>query len=145
MFREFPVKSKGKLLFGFLPDEEVLELLKYEGVEVIWNLTAEHVDLAETEKLYCSEVFCAKIPDYHAPVDEALFMQQLDLIVNSLANGKKVYVHCLAGRGRTGMALASIAVRMCGIGAEESLEMAKYHCGGPENEMQKDFVRALVK
>jgi protein-tyrosine phosphatase len=81
------------------------------------------------------------IPDFGVP-DEAHMEAILDTIDGATATGQAVYVHCLAGVGRTGTAVGCYLVRH-GAGGEDALRQvaALLGDGSPETEAQRQFVR----
>jgi protein tyrosine/serine phosphatase len=88
-----------------------------------------------------------KIPvDHLVPSDDAIRLV-LDEIDRALADGKPVYLHCWAGRGRTGVIVGCYLVRS-GLSGEEALnEIArlrrheKNEYPSPEAEMQRNIIR----
>lgn len=140
MLNKFPT-IRGELYFGPIPDDKTLYELKNEGVTIIWNLGYELFDIAEIEIGCGFWVFEAKISDYNTPLHHQNFKNQLLTICSSLACGYKVFVHCMGGRGRTGMALALIAKIFNGVNSDEALALAKEYCDGPEVDKQIEYVR----
>ena len=66
----------------------------------------------------------------------------LDSIDASLAAGEVVYVHCLAGIGRTGTVIGCYLVRH-GLSGEEALARVEALRGaGPETPEQRELVRS---
>ena len=67
--------------------------------------------------------------DHEPPSFESLSMA-VDFIDREVRARKPVLVHCLAGEGRTGCALAAYMVRVKGLGADEA--MAKVREAKPQ-------------
>ncbi len=77
----------------------------------------------------------------------------LDLIDDSLRDGRKIYLHCWGGIGRTGTTVGCYLVRQ-GRSAEEALHQlaawwqavpkSRYHPHSPETREQVNFIRAWV-
>jgi ADP-ribosylglycohydrolase/protein-tyrosine phosphatase len=67
---------------------------------------------------------------HHLPIrdmdipDDLMLQTILDTMENDIANGKRVYVHCWGGHGRTGTVVGSWLVRQ-GMSAEEALDQIK--------------------
>jgi protein-tyrosine phosphatase len=134
--------SSGTLFISPLPDKTELE--SFEKFDIIWNLT-DNESYADFEKEYAHHVYLGNIKDYDIPKDTQKFEHQLSLIINCLRLGGSVLIHCLAGHGRTGMALACVLIGMEYISAETAIKQTNKLCNGPETEDQKEFVRRYAK
>jgi len=133
----------GLIHFGSYPVYQTLKSLKENKVEVIWNLAAELKNIFETEiKLFPFSIH-TPIEDFGIPDSPEQFLSDLDKICNYLIDAKNIYVHCYGGHGRTGIALATLAMRILKIRAEEGLSLAQANCDGPEVDTQKEFVKTL--
>ena len=72
--------------------------------------------------------------------------QILDVIDASLDEGKKVYVHCLAGIGRTGTVVGCWLVRHGRTGEQALAQITNWrlqaylHPSSPETPWQRDYV-----
>jgi protein-tyrosine phosphatase len=147
---------EGVLLAGPYPaarDEETtrarLRALLAAGVAVFVDLTEEgerpsYLDILRDEAARAGRGavhYRLAIPDFGVP-DEAHMAAILDTIDGAIAAGQAVYVHCLAGVGRTGTAIGCYLVRQ-GAGGEEALRRvaALLGDGSPETEAQRRFVR----
>lgn len=128
------------VFFGPCPLEDIYPMLKDEDVSVIWNLAEELSDVAEKEKRHFEHVIHTKIPDFSIPKSKEEFLSDLESVFDFAVSGRIIFVHCLGGRGRTGMALAALAMYLNGLSAEKALGFAHKNCGGPEMECQKDFI-----
>jgi len=135
--------SAGRLYSGHFPETNELLRLKKIPIDCLWNLTSEMRESVTQQREYISDVLCAEIKDYSVPSNIVMFTSQLNYIVSCLKQNKRVFVHCMGGRGRTGLALACIQV-VLGINPEEALSQVKEHCNGPELEIQRSFVRNLT-
>lgn len=136
-------EAKTLILFGPIPSEQTLEYLLKKDVALIWNLMAECSGVADLEKNFFI-VINSKIEDFSIP-DRSEFLHDLDLVCDYLKEGKNIYIHCLGGHGRTGMALAALGMRLARMTAEEALNFSQHNCHGPETEIQKDFILNLTR
>ncbi|MBR0656628.1 protein-tyrosine phosphatase family protein [Plastoroseomonas arctica] len=85
------------------------------------------------------------IPDYQVPEPEALRLVLGSMLVAmTTAPDAAYHIGCLAGLGRTGLALACLA-RMSGIAGDPVLWVrANYHPKAVENPAQEAFVRGFT-
>src|SRR5271166_175773 len=141
LLKRLPTPS-GELYHGPMPDLGVLEELEEQGFDAIWNMGKELRPIIAIEQHYVPLVLHGDVPDYGTPKDIGHFVGQLQKIVGMLRAGKKIYLHCHGGVGRTSLALASIKV-MFGSSAEAALKSAYNAAGGPETKSQIEFVRRL--
>lgn len=61
----------------------------------------------------------------HVPLSNKQLHQAANFIHDSLTKGKKVYVHCRAGKGRSAMAVAAYLIKYKGKTAEEAAQIIK--------------------
>jgi protein-tyrosine phosphatase len=83
-------------------------------------------------------------PDYALPTDRAAMRQAL-VEAWERAERERVEVGCMGGRGRTGTALACLAV-LDGVPAEQAVEYVRqnYHPDAVETAEQSQFVAAFA-
>jgi protein-tyrosine phosphatase len=83
-------------------------------------------------------------PDYGLPADPPAMRRAL-VEAWERADRERVEVGCMGGRGRTGTALACIAV-LDGVPADQAVEYVRrhYHPDAVETEEQRQFVAAFV-
>lgn len=87
-----------------------------------------------------------KIPVDHLAPEEGAIRTVLDAIDGALADGKPVFLHCWAGRGRTGVIVGCYLVRngLSGREALEEIARMRSHLEGehpsPEAETQRKIV-----
>jgi len=60
------------------------------------------------------EAFLYEIMDMHAPSDPKSFKQLIGYLAKSILAGKRVYMGCIGGHGRTGLVLAALVTYMTG-------------------------------
>jgi hypothetical protein len=83
-------------------------------------------------------------PDFRLPVDPA-YARKVLIEAWHRSEGERVEVACRGGRGRTGTALACIAV-LDGVPAEEAVAFVRehYHPRAVETPWQRRFVRRFT-
>jgi hypothetical protein len=158
----------GRLLAGEYPSlpyapedtRRRLDAFLEAGFMVFINLTWEgEVEdyaplLQERAVYYGIHVECMRFPigDFGLP-KAAVMKDILDAIDRALEQGKKVYVHCYAGIGRTGTTVGCFLVRRGHSGQQALQELAAWwrgvpksarHPNSPETAQQKKFVLQWV-
>ena len=120
-----------------------LDSIRRQGIDAIVNLCAEYCDLHEIEKDSGFEVYYLPVRDDHAP-DPAEVDKALEWLDEAIYVGKKVFVHCRLGIGRTGTFITSYLLRR-GFGlklAERALKRARV---SPTSFSQWRFLRKYDK
>jgi len=147
--------------FGSYPTQEQIFELEDWGVDVIINLTS---DTERKITLYTTkvDVIQLSIPDHGIPKDNIEFCRLVVKLCDMIENGKKIYIHCKAGHGRSGVLVAAILCLKYSITPDDSFYLTtKYHStrlkhakrpkmntywkakGSPQTTEQKDFVRLI--
>ena len=138
--KRFPTRI-GHLYSGCSPDSITLNFIRNNKFHIIWNLAKELKYLVNIESEYVPYVLFGDIADYSIPESNEYFTKQLNRVRAALIFEEKIFVHCLAGHGRTGMALACIKMQLDVCSPQEALDASYEHCSGPENEKQINFVK----
>ena len=120
-----------------------LDFLKASGVDAIMNLCAEYCDLHQIESGQGFEVFHLPVEDEETPQMQALDAA-LDWLDECIYLGKKVYVHCHYGIGRTGTVISAYLLRR-GLGSRTVNKKLKKMRSRPSNYSQWQLVRAIGK
>jgi protein-tyrosine phosphatase len=120
-----------------------LDHLKAAGIDAIMNLCAEYCDLHDIESGHGFEVYYLPIEDEETPQLQALD-KALDWLDESIYLGKKVYVHCRYGIGRTGTIISSYLLRR-GLGSKLVKQKLKKMRSRPANFYQWWLVRKIGK
>ncbi len=120
-----------------------LESIKEQGVDAIVNLCAEYCDLHEIEKDSGFQVYYLPIRDDHAP-DPMEVEKALEWLDEAIYLGKKVFVHCRLGIGRTGTFITSYLLRR-GFGLKLAEKQMKKARSTPTSFSQWRFLRKYDK
>lgn len=133
----------GLLYYGPALSHEVTNTIP--KLDIIWSLLEGNGYYYEEDFKTNKKILNSPIEDYYIPLSIKKFDNDLQVICNYLQDKKTVYVHCYAGHGRTGIALACLFIKYLGYSAEEALKNTEKLCNGPEREVQKEFVRDYEK
>jgi hypothetical protein len=120
-----------------------LDSLKAQGVRAILNLCAEFTDLHAIEAAHGFEVYHLPIEDEAIP-DLAELEKALDWLDEATYLGRKVFVHCRHGVGRTGTVLNAYLLRR-GLGHRRAWLMLRPLRSQPANFRQWRLVRRYGK
>jgi hypothetical protein len=153
----------GRLLAGEYPaqfNEEVtrkrLDALIEAGFDLFIDLTrpnetwSYHQTLREEAEAHGVKATPLPFPigDFGVPTPEQM-NSILDAIDEGLQAGRKIYLHCLGGIGRTGTTVGCYLVRQGKSGADalsqlsdwwRSVPKSRYHRRSPETAAQVDFI-----
>jgi len=126
-----------------LDTRKAFEFFKDENIDVVITLTESPLNLALVEE-FGLEYHHLPIRDFAAPRPEQVD-RFVEIIEKARTAGRKVVVHCLAGRGRTGTMLACYLVSR-GRSPEEALkEVRALRPGSVETKEQEQAVRAYAR
>jgi Polymorphic toxin system, DSP-PTPase phosphatase len=128
----------GSLLFGRLWHQWELPFFTGEcesqGIDIIWNLLeTSHGNIGPATELH------SPIEDFGAPANADEFYRDADVILAALKAGKKIFVHCHSGKGRTALALATLLIKL-GWENQTALSFVHEKTLGPETDIQREFV-----
>lgn len=110
-----------KLIRGGRPTEETYRYLAENGVTTVVDLRAEEWVEHPTRLLQRLGIEIVSIPmrDGQAPTEE-----EVDRFLAAVRSSEgKVYVHCMAGVGRTGTMVAAYLVRERGVSSLDAIRM----------------------
>lgn len=122
---------------------EQLQWLRDNGIDILITLTEEPVPR--------SWIDSAGLMGVHVPVYdmEAPSPEQLDQVLSTIERARAskmgVAVHCLAGRGRTGTALAAYFVRQGHTANEAIRKVREMRPGSIEVNQQEEAIRRFER
>lgn len=129
---------------------EHLALLKEQGLGAVLNLCAEFCDLPGIEREHGLAVRYLPIDDMGVP-DPAQLDVALEWLELRLSEGRKVFIHCRFGMGRTGTVLACWLARrgLCltqapGCAPEDPTSRCDWRAK-PVSVEQRRFVEAYLR
>jgi protein-tyrosine phosphatase len=120
-----------KALFGGYPNHKQLIELKKEGVVWFVDLTHKYEKNIKTYSHLVNNWINYPIKDGHIPEDKkkfTIFLFIIQMILESLKPGEKLYLHCRGGHGRSSMVIACLLSILLNILPDESLNLVnEYH------------------
>jgi len=88
------------------------------------------------------EIIHLPIDDFSVPVpfQVSVFWKQAETVASKIHAGERLFIHCGAGVGRTGMFAVAVLMKL-GYGYDEAFDEIKAVGSYPETTAQRDFVR----
>ena len=143
--------------------QHVDDLVK-DNFEVFVNLTIQQEKFPDGTIVYDYSNY-NNITKYHYPIIDkrvpdnlADFYQFLKPVANDILTGKKTYIHCRGGHGRSGLTAAILLILCVNFNADQALDLVyRAHqtrtnmntkmrkLGAPQTVKQKQFVRDFYK
>lgn len=150
---EIPLGLPGKVYRSPMPyaafdlGHTTFDEFQQEGIDTVVILTVPgedyqraRLDLIELYREQGWQVIHFPIEDFHIPLDKAGLHHTLEEVIAQARAGKKVVVHCYAGRGRTGLFLALVARRVLGMEGEEAITWLRQYFPAVETSAQAQVV-----
>jgi atypical dual specificity phosphatase len=136
--------APGVLGCAYPRTERALAALSGSGVRLLVNLHERPHDPARIEGHSLKEVHLP-VKDFAAPSPEQI-ERGMEAILEALAAGEAVAVHCGGGLGRTGTMLACYLASSEGLGAEEAVQRVRaLRPGSVETPAQLTAVRGWIR
>ena len=126
----YSICCDGKVVFGGFPTQEEVDYLEENGVVIFVDLTRY---FEKGVKQYSTTGKYIKYPirDHNIPYDPSSFNTFINSIVSniqSLQNGKKIYIHCKGGHGRSSLVISCLLCKLKRCSALEAIgKTYKYH------------------
>ena len=146
---------KNKALFGGFPIQEYVDEYESIGVRHFVNLTYDSETKIKPYKTNYNYIQFS-IKDHRVPTDWklfAIFIIKIANIITNLSIGEKIYIHCKAGHGRSGVVVACLLCYLYKYPPSEAISKTnKYHnkriilkekwrkIGSPQTRSQKHFI-----
>lgn len=89
------------------------------------------------------EVTDVPVPDYGVPEDDdaARFWSEAERVAREIGDGKRVFIHCGGGIGRTGTFAAAVLISM-GYEPAQAIREVEPTGSSPETARQREFLGA---
>ncbi|MGL4813964.1 MAG: protein-tyrosine phosphatase family protein [Enterobacter sp.] len=148
-------------LFGAYPTQDQIRELESWGVNLIIDLTK--LDEKNIKKYQTNvDVVHFPISDNNIPENKEQFYNLVVYISKQIKDGKKIYIHCKGGHGRSGILVSALLCYIYNITPNESFKKtSEYHStrpiharrskmnefwkkkGSPQTKEQKQFIHDL--
>ena len=135
--KAYEAQVDGGLYRGSRLDDAGMASLQKEGIKGVISLCLEHTNDAALASKYGLAFLNVKILDNHAPT-----MAQMMDFINFAKAHPPAYVHCEAGVGRTGTAVACYRIYVDGWTADKAI--AEAHTYGLQLVNQIAFIQSFA-
>lgn len=155
LFRSLPLTDSipGEIHLHSMPGRyepfpQAREEMAAQGISTVVSLTSED-EIREKASDYGQAIDAGTfsierisfpIGDYGTPSDRSGYLSLVRDLVDRLAQGEKILIHCGAGIGRTGT-LAIAVLMALGMTYEQAARQVLEAGSRPETEAQQDFLR----
>lgn len=146
-------------LFGAYPTQEHIQYLIEWKVDIIVNLTYDcekHIKPYYVDKTI--EIIKFPIPDRSVPQNKYKFTALVLYLKSMIDASKKIYIHCKAGHGRSGVLAASLLCYHLKVTPSEAIEITSAQhatrknmkqrwriVGSPQTFEQKNFINSVFR
>ncbi len=151
---DFATSHEGRLYIGPMPGryqimEDFYTWIHTEDINLVLCLTPYEEIENKSHEYYLDlqsdnfpvEFMQFPIEDFGAPRDDEKhgFFQLCNNIANDISTGKRVYLHCGAGIGRSGL-MSFLILRNIGVPAVKAKQQVRDAGGYPETDPQQDYL-----
>lgn len=150
---EIPFGLDGKVYRSPMPyaafdlGHTTFDEFKEAGIDTVVILTVPGedqlragLDMVELYHEQGWQVIHFPIMDFDVPLDKAGLHRTLEEVIAQARRGRKIAVHCFAGRGRTGLFLALMARRLLGMEGREAIRWLRQYFPAVETGEQAQVV-----
>lgn len=130
-------------------EDRIRFLVEEIGIGHFLDLSSRADWMPEYEDDLPTGIACTRyeIVDRRLPEDAGALRAVLRAVIAEAATGRRAYMHCQAGLGRTGTVIG-VLLREVGFHGQDALDeltrlrlAARLHEGSPEFEAQREYVR----
>lgn len=123
-FLDYSAQFLEHCYFGAYPTQEQIYELQLWGVNVIVDLTTTK-DKNIIPYTTTSQVIKYPITDHQVPEDTKAFSLFIKELCGHIESKRKMYIHCKAGHGRSGIVVAAIFCQYLNLSPHDSLKLTK--------------------
>lgn len=151
----------GQCLFGAYPSQDQIEELEAWGMNIIVDLT-KHDEKNIKKYQTNARVIHFPISDNNIPENKDQFFRLVTCIEQHIRQGKKIYIHCKGGHGRSGVLVSALLCHIYKLTPIDAFrKTSEYHSkrpiharrskmndywkrkGSPQTVQQKQFIHDL--
>lgn len=146
---EYSTLLNGQLYFGQYPSLIQLNQLRILGVNIC-------IDLTQTNDYQYIDKIHFPIRNKGVPSSKIAFHNLVTSLCNHIRDGKKIYIHCRHGRGRTGLLVAALIGHCLKVDVNAAMHIvsAAYQTGNatekspkrlPHHHNQQNFLKEYFR
>ena len=120
---------------------KISKLVCLVSLDEIQDKSLKYAESIELKTVPCQMDFLP-VSDFGVPNDHDAYLAKAAEITSSVKNGHRTLVHCAGGIGRTGCFAITVLMQL-GYSLEGATKTVKLNGSGPENPIQKAFLKAM--
>ena len=120
---------------------KISQLVCLVSLDEIQDKSLKYAEAIELETVPC-QMCLLPVHDFGVPDDHDAYLAKAAEIASSVKGGHRILVHCAGGIGRTGCFAITVLMHL-GYSLESATKTVKLNGSGPENPMQKEFLKTL--